>query len=123
MKTRHLLSDPTDPSSLEYESKENIYREEQESPGCGDVGSIGRIRSGNCSGKSISQPSRIPLTVGEQLARILELTSAERDRLACLLRDVLVQFRRELTASYTTAQQQHTLREARAALAEIGVTT
>ncbi len=121
MKTRSLPIDPIDPISLEGKSKENIYREVQTSSRSDRSDPINRIGSGNCSGKSISP--QIAIQHGEsdreRQSRLLELHTAERDRLAHLLRDVLRLFRRELSGGYSTAEQQQALREAHGALADL----
>lgn len=57
----------------------------------------------------------------EGQARLLEIHTAQRDRLAYALQAVLYLFRRELAAGYSTAEMQQALREARAVLVEVGL--
>lgn len=66
------------------------------------------------------KPSEFTDNERDNTMRLLELHTAQRDRLAHMLAELLQLFP-ELRSGLTTAPQQQTLREARALLAECGL--
>lgn len=75
----------------------------------------GTQRSGRLPHNDFANDERSAIT------RLLELHTAERDRLAHCLAEVLRMFRRVLAEGHSTAEQQQVLRDARAALEEVGL--
>jgi hypothetical protein len=113
MKSDDCLSVLTILTSSSETKEENREREESEHP---EVDRIGRA----CRADVRCDSGNAALPNDESAARLLEVRTAQRDALANNLAEVLQAFRRELAGSYTTAEQQQTLRDARALLAECG---